>query len=60
MHPLIAFGRRAALSVSAAVALSVSSATSAGIELPPCGILVGNAIYNAGYGFPVFSGPVLT
>ena len=60
LHPLIAFGRRTALCVSAAGALSVSSAMSADIELPPCGILVGNAIYNAGYGFPVFSGPVLT
>ena len=30
------------------------------LELPPCGLLVGNAIYNAGFGFPGFTGPVLT
>lgn len=31
-----------------------------GIALPPCGLWVGNAVYNAGYGYPKYSGPVLT
>ena len=49
---------KAILAVSAAAL--VAAAFAEPIKLPPCGVLVGNAIYNSGYGFPKESGPVIT